>query len=289
MQQLPCCNRKCKFKQELCVRRENQSTTSFTAVKPVTVISTMKLSTKEEEEGSLSTDVASIDTGDSLTRNDQEMASASNSVFAPDANAIRMVPQLANHSWKDDYFNMEDHKQQNIIAVFDHSLGSFYSRTISCLSFPLFMFSFLAWLVVPLFIQGHRDGDRSAIIFASCMLLPTCLLAVALYLLIRHAGLLPPHTAVTLEGVVHMDGSRARMTRVFTWDEIVSTHQSDADDSWRSYCSVLVLNNAEQVYIQCQKEPQLFREVVERLKEMQRTNEGEETAEPRLSSLANIV
>ncbi|GKY91365.1 hypothetical protein MPSEU_000108700 [Mayamaea pseudoterrestris] len=247
----------------------------------------MKLAT-DVDEISLTTDAVSVATTIDSSQCGSTFDHATKS-FAPDARTMEMLPQLVGHTWQDSYFDKRDDKHE-ILAVFDHRRWQFCGLYMIGLLFSLGLFLPFALITVSVWKVDKGEG------LVLTRLLFTALLLYSTWMLYKAVCSALPRTAVTLEGMLHVD--IYRITYFVPWNDIVRI-RSGLKDETHAHSSVLLLERVVTEYqtpkkfhccpgykliIMFLKEQELFQAVVERMVMLTEQEDDLEIAFPALTN-----
>jgi hypothetical protein len=139
----------------------------------------------------------------------------SNATAAAKAMASLIIPELETYRWYDNYFSQD---KEGIIAVFDYDI----SAMSKALRLPLLEIAGVLLFYLFLFRMfqnengnfqyhgqdhGQHHGQRSwKLLLLNTWFLEFLLLAISVACWRRITLIAPPHTAVTVNGVVHFTG-----------------------------------------------------------------------------------
>ena len=120
---------------------------------------------------------------------------------APSSSSI--IPELETYQWQDNYFDT----QQDVIAVFDHDLDAIARSRHAMLVFALVEFVLFSWMWI--FVSLLNDGayhDWNYVLFLVAAVWVSGGAMAMIFHCARLSRIAPPHTAVTRQGVLHVNG-----------------------------------------------------------------------------------
>ena len=122
------------------------------------------------------------------------------------AAAIQTIPELEGYQWMDGYF---DQSAADIIAVFDHDAFLITANRLLVLVLVVLLCAYVQWERYDDYQYNPQHSTRIHTQSKECNLKPNKSVMTAFFVMVLIGWIVhikPPHTAVTMGGVLHVTG-----------------------------------------------------------------------------------